>query len=332
MSTEPNPSCLVLGATGFIGGHIARLALEEGYHVRGLRRSPGSTGHLGNADIEWFDGDLADYESLLKAMQNVDVVFHAAAYYPRHTKPGEVASKVAFAVEEIKRVIQAAKKANVKRFIYTSSLTTIGNPPKGSNRLANESDFYIPGSLPKSTYYEAKIAMETFVLEATREGFPAVVVNPTAVFGPGDVHLTLGSILIAIRRGYMIAWVPATTNVVDVRDVAFGQLAAAERGRIGERYILGGFNTSVKTIMDIIASIYKVSRPRFPLSIEFIDRIVKIGDFLPFFSTGNHMRAIPLWQSLNTLKAEEELGMGHRPFEETVVDAMNWFEENGYYP
>jgi dihydroflavonol-4-reductase len=127
----------------------------------------------------------------------------------------------------------------------------------------------------------------------------------------------------------MIAWVPATTNVVDVRDVAFGELIAAEKGRIGERYILGGFNTSVKTIMDIVASIFKVSRPRFPIPIKLLGLIVKIGDILPFLSTGNHMRAIPLWQSYNTKKAEEELGMVHRPFEETVMDAMNWLEKNG---
>ena len=181
----------------------------------------------------------------------------------------------------------------------------------------------------KSAYYESKIAMEACVLEAAREGFPAVVVNPTAVFGPGDVHLTLGKILIAIKRGYVIAWVPATTNVVDVRDVAIGHLGAAKKGRIGERYILGGFNTSVKTIIDIVASIFKVSRPRFSISIKFIMLIVKMVDLIPFLSTGNHMRAIPYLQSLNTQKAEKELGMIHRPFEETVEDAMTWFQENG---
>lgn len=328
---ETQPACLVLGATGFIGGHIAKLALEQGYHVRGFRRDPEATGHLGNAAIEWVSGDLADPGSLQKAMQGVDIVFHAAAFYPSRSKPGPVASQVAYAVDEIERVIKAAQEAQVKRFIYTSSLTTIGQPPKGQNRLANETDFYIPGTLTKSAYYESKFAMETRLLEAVKDGFPAVIVNPTAVFGPGDVHLTLGRILIAIRRGFMIAWVPATTNVVDVRDVAFGELAAAEKGRIGERYILGGFNTSIKTIMDIVASIFKVSRPRFPIPIKLIRLIVKIGDILPFLSTGNHMRAIPLWQSYNTKKAEEELGMVHRPFEETVVDAMNWFEENGMY-
>jgi dihydroflavonol-4-reductase len=327
--TESQPSCLVLGATGFIGGHIALLALKNGYRVRGFRRNPESTGHLGDSEIEWVDGDLSDHDSLLKAMQGMDVVFHAAAFYPTRSKAKEVENQVAYAVNEIEGVLEAAKTAQIKRFVYTSSLTTIGHPPKGMKRLANETDFYIPGTLAKSSYYEAKIAMETCVLDSASAGFPAVVVNPTAVFGPGDVHLTLGRILLAIKRGYVLAWVPATTNVVDVRDVAIGHLAAAEKGRIGERYILGGFNTSVKTIIDIVASIFKVSRPRFSISINTINRIVKIIDLFPFLSTGNHMRAIPLWQSLNTSKADNELGMLHRPFEETVVDAMNWFKENG---
>ncbi|MCG7852065.1 MAG: NAD(P)H-binding protein, partial [Methanosarcinaceae archaeon] len=156
--TETQPSCLVLGATGFIGGHVAKRALEEGYHVRGFRRDPKSTGHLGNAAVEWYNGDLADFEALLHAMQGVDVIFHAAAFYPTRSKPGEVESLVAFAVDEIEGVIMAADQAKVKRFIYTSSLTTIGQPPRGKKRLANESDFYIPGTLAKSAYYESKIA------------------------------------------------------------------------------------------------------------------------------------------------------------------------------
>ncbi|OGN72524.1 MAG: hypothetical protein A2X25_13985 [Chloroflexi bacterium GWB2_49_20] len=326
---ETNPSCLVLGATGFIGGHIARLALESGYLVRSFRRNPDSTGHIGDIPIQWYNGNLTDFESLLNAMQGVDVVFHAAAFYPTSSKPDEVTNQVAYAVDEIERVLKAARQANIGRFIYTSSLTTVGHPPKGQKRLADENDYYIPGTLGKSAYYESKIAMETRVLEAARAGFPAVVVNPTAVFGPGDVHLTLGKILFAIKHGYAIAWIPATTNVVDVRDVAIGHLFAAQKGRFGERYILGGYNMSIKTIIDIVSCQFKVHPPRFEISIKTIQRLVNLVDHIPFLSTGNHMRAIPLWQSYNTEKAENELGLTHRPFEQTVQDAMTWFRENG---
>lgn len=324
-----NSTCLVLGATGFIGGHIALQAIHEGYRVRGLRRNPNSTGHLGNAPIEWFNGDLADISSMVTAMQEVDVVFHAAAYYPSHSIPKEVPAQVAFATTQIDHVIEAAQIAKVKRFVYTSSLTTIGHPPKGSKRLADETDFYIPGTIRKSAYYESKIAMESRVLEATRNGFPAVVVNPTAVFGPGDVHLTLGKILLAIKRGYVIAWIPVTTNVIDARDVATGHLTAAQKGIAGERYILGAFNMSVKTIIDIVATQYKVHPPRFGIPLKAIERFVSLVDLIPNLSTGNHMRAISHWQSFNTEKAEVELGLKPRPFINTISDAMNWFRENG---
>jgi dihydroflavonol-4-reductase len=324
-----NPSCLVLGATGFIGGHIALQALKEGYLVRGLRRDPTSYGHLGNAPIQWFEGDLFDIPSMVTAMQGVDVVFHAAAFYPTHSIPREVPYQVALALSQIECVIKATQQGRVRRFVYTSSLTTIGHPPRGSKRLADETDFYIPGTIGKSAYYESKIAMESRVLEAARNGFPAVVVNPTAVFGPGDVHLTLGKILLAIKHGYIIAWIPVTTNVIDVRDVAAGHLAAAQRGCIGERYILGGFNVSVKTVIDIIANQYKVHPPRFRMPIKAIQSIVALVDLFPFLSTGNHMRAIPYWESYNTEKAEVELDLKTRPFLDTVKDAINWFRENG---
>jgi len=327
--TTSSPICLVLGATGFIGGHIARLALDEGYQVRGFRRDPASTGHLGTAPIKWFNGDLSDIPSTVTAMRDVDVVFHAAAFYPTHSIPREVPELVNQGLSQIDCVIQAARQAKVERFIYTSSLTTIGHPSKGKNILADESYFYAPGSIGKSAYYESKIAMESRVLEATKDGFPAVVVNPTAVFGPGDVHLTLGKILLAIKRGYVIAWIPVTTNVIDVRDVAAGHLSAAQKGRIGDRYILGGFNMSVKTIIDIVANLYNVHPPRFQISIKTIQAIVDLVDHFPFLSTGNHMRAIPFWQSFNTEKAEKELGLKTRPFIETVKDAINWFRENG---
>jgi dihydroflavonol-4-reductase len=126
MNTQQKTSCLVLGATGFIGGNIARAALENGYRVRGFRRNPNSTGHLGTAPIQWVQGDLTDFDSLLAAMQGVDVVFHSAGFYPTRSKPREVPAQVTYASEEIKRVLQAARQANVGRFIYTSSLTTIG--------------------------------------------------------------------------------------------------------------------------------------------------------------------------------------------------------------
>jgi dihydroflavonol-4-reductase len=178
---------LVLGATGFIGGHIARAALENGWQVRGLRRNPLSTGHLDEETIEWFNGDLSHPETLENAMEGIDILFHAAAYYPKAGNPQKVSSQITYANNEISNVIKSAKNSGIKRLIYTSTLTTIGHPPKEENRLADERDFYLPGSLRKSAYYESKSMMENVVLNSCSANFDALALNPTAVLGPGDV-------------------------------------------------------------------------------------------------------------------------------------------------
>ena len=151
---------LVLGATGFIGGHIARAALEAGWEVRGLRRQAGRTGHVEGLPISWVRGNLKDYASLRLAMDRVDIVFHAAAFYPTDGNPRKVREQIQFAEREIQNVLAAVLAAKVKRFVYTSTLTTIGHPAPEENRLADERDVYSPGTLPKSAYYETKIAME----------------------------------------------------------------------------------------------------------------------------------------------------------------------------
>ena len=321
---------LVLGATGFIGGHIAAAALAEGWAVRGLRRNSSSTGHLGNADIEWAEGNLHDPDSLKKAMDGIETVFHAAAFYPRKAKPGEVQQHVKHARREIEGVIDAARHARVKHFIYTSTLTTIGQPPRREARLADERDFYRLGDQPRSSYAEAKCTMENAVLAATRDGVPALVLNPTAVFGPGDVHLTLGGLLIAAAKGRAIGWLPATINAVDVRDVAAAHIQAAAAGRVGERYIVGGHNLSVREAITIANRAAGKAPPRFEIPLGVIDALVRVGELLPFLPLpSNHLRGVRGWQGYNTEKAGRELGLRPRPFDETVRDALAWFRENG---
>lgn len=321
---------LILGATGFIGGHIALAALDAGWALRGLRRNPNSTGHVGDAPVEWVNGNLDDPASLREAMQGIEIVFHAAAYYPKGGDPRKVPEQVACAKGEIQNVLAAAKEAGVRRFMYTSTLSTIGHPPPEENRLADERDVYHPGALPESGYYEAKIAMEDAVLEAAENGLDAVVLNPTAVFGPGDVHLTMGQLLILAARGLAIAWLPGEINVVDVRDVAQAHIAAAERGRMGERYILGGHNFTVREALTAAALAAGSKPPRFEIPSGWIRFFVWIGDIIPSLPLpGNHLRALPLWQGYNTDKAQAELGLSPRPFSGTVKDSLRWFVKNG---
>ncbi len=321
---------LVLGATGFIGGHIAQAALDKGWRVRAFRRNPNSTGLLKNAPVEWVEGNLDDPGSLARAMQGIDIVFHAGGYYPTRKERRPVTEQIHYAITQTRNVLHAAHDASVQCLLYTSTLTTIGNPPTGSMRLATEEDYYIPGSMSKSAYYEAKFAMEQVVVQSVKEIVPTIVLNPTAVLGPGDVHLTLGGLLLAIARGWGVVWLPVTINIVDVRDVAQAHIQAAIQGRVGERYIIGGHNMALRDVMTQASTIAHVPPPRFGVPLRLVDGLVRLDDTLPFVNlTGNHLRAIRHWQGYDTTKARQELCLTPRPIEETLTDAILWFQDQG---
>jgi dihydroflavonol-4-reductase len=314
------PIALVLGATGFIGGHIALTALVQGWEVRALRRAPHAVGHIGAAPIQWLMGDLDRPDTLIDPLRGVDVVFHAAGYYPRTSR--DVPAQVARSVRQTRAVIQACRRAGCPKIVYTSSLTTIGQPEPPGSRLADERDLYEPGSLAHSAYYECKYAMESEILRATND-LEVIVTNPTAVFGPGARHGGLSSILLAVARGWGVVWVDATVNVVDVRDVAAAHLRAASVGRAGERYLLGGHNLTVHDLMVLAARLAGVAPPRFRLPLGWIDLAVRIGDVVPPLDfAGNHLRAVRLWQGYDCRKAVAQLGLNPRPLEETLRDSL----------
>lgn len=320
---------LVLGATGFIGGHIAKAALQEGWKVRGFRRRAGSTGHLQSNKLQWIEGDLMQPASLEQAMDGVDLVFHAAAYYPNSASHHTLDQHIDTAKTEIEHIVKAAHRASIRRLIYTSSMSTIGLPPEDEDRLADERDVYKPGTLPGNAYYEVKSIMERAVHTAVDKGLNAVIVNPTAVFGPGDVHLTTGRILVAAARGRIPVVPPGTMNFVDARDVAQGQIAAARMGSTGERYILGGHNLSIPQTMKRIAEIANASPPLFTIPEAVLQAAVSLFNGIPFLSTPDHLQAYTRWQGYNTQKAQEDLDLSPRSFAETIQDSLSWFQNHG---
>ena len=163
-------------------------------------------------------------------------------------------------------------------------------------------------------------------MNAATDGFPAVVLNPTAVFGPGDVNMTMGGLLIAVEKGWMIGWLPGEINVVDVRDVAAAHIAAVSQGKIGERYIIGGHNFTVRDALAETARVCGRNPPRFEVPIWALKGLAGLGDLFPFLPLpSNHLRAVHLWQGYNTKKAELELGINPRPFADTVRDSLDWF-------
>lgn len=321
---------LVLGATGFIGGHIAKKALAADWEVHGFRRDPQSQGHLEGLPIQWHEGNLEDSPSLVNAMSGMDYVFHAAASYPGDGNPKRVQEHVQAGISQMNTVLRAIRETKVRRLIFTSSLTTIGNPPAGEDRLADERDIYQQGSLPDNAYYEMKIAMERLALEAVEVGYDIVVLNPSLVLGPGDVHLSTGEILVMIAQGKAIAVPPGVINIIDVRDAAQAHVNAARMGRSGQRYILGGNNYTVMEAATIIAHIAGVKPPRYTISTGVIDTYIKIATSLPLIPyPHDHVRAYQTWQGFNTEKARQELDLQSRLLEETARDSIKWFSNCG---
>lgn len=319
--------CCILGATGFIGGQIARAAVAQGWQVRGLRRRPEAAGAIGDLEIEWVSGDLADPASLVPALRGCPLVFHAAGYYPQHAR--NIWETMRYGVTTMRNVLTAAAIAGVKRIVYTSALTTVG-PSADPARLANEQDLYTPGSI-QEPYFEVKWMMEMEALRATvQQGLQVVVVLPTLVLGPGDVKPTTGALLLMAARGRIPGYVEGAINVVDVRDVAAGHIAAAAKGKPGQRYILGGHNMTFQEMLAVMAQVAGRKPPRAKLSPKLAQAVAQIGGLLRIPGTG-HLRAVRHWQPLDTTRARQELGLTDPiPFEQTCRDALAWFHEHGY--
>jgi dihydroflavonol-4-reductase len=286
---------------------------------------------LDDLDVEPFWGDLQDSESLEAAMRGCDVVFHAAAYYPRHSL--DMAGSLREAVYGMRNVLCAVAKTKVDRLVYTSTLTTIG-PPDDRGRLADERDFYLPGST-NSAYFESKWAMEAEAWRAIAQGLPVIIANPTAVFGPWDVKPTTGEILLNVAKGRFPVWLDLEVNVVDARDVGQGHVLAVERGQTGQRYILGGENLPVRKALTVAAQEAGARPPQWRVSLGLVGAVVRIGETLgrlPLIQPLplEHFKTLREWRAMNTNKARQELGFGTRPFLDTVRDTLAWFREHGY--
>jgi len=323
---------LVTGATGFVGSHVARLLAERGDRVRVLVRPTSRLKALEGVRVEPVEGDLRDAASLTRAMDGVNRVFHVAADYRLWTQhPEEIYESN---VGGTKRLLEAAYKAGVERFVYTSTVATIAVPRHGA--LPDEST---AASIDEMIghYKRSKFQAEQVAIEAARAGAPVVIVNPTAPVGPGDWKPTpTGKIILDFLTGKMPAYVDTGLNVAPVEDVAAGHLLAAEKGRFGERYILGGRNMTLKEILDALAPIARRPAPRVRLphavalaagyADEFISRIAGREPKIPV--EGVKMSRHRMF--VETGKAERELGYVHSSVESALERAVRWYEQNGY--
>lgn len=315
----------ILGATGFIGGQIARAGCEAGLDVHGLRRRASAVGAIGDLPVTWHQGDLNDPAGIEAAVRGCDVLFHAAAYYPYSER--DSLSAMSRAALEIRSVLAAAQRAGVGRVIYTSSLVTIGRPPAGETRLADERDRYVPGSA-RNAYFEAKWVMEQEALQAASTGLPVVALIPTAVFGPGDVKPATGQILRDLAKGRIPVGIDISTNFVDVRDVALAHIRAVKSGEAGRRYIIGGHNLNIGEMLREAAQVIGVKPPQTIIPRGMAAGLVRLAGVVP--SVPELARGIGYWQPLNCEKGWKTFGLTPRPFAETVRDGVSWFREHGY--
>ncbi len=319
----------VLGATGFIGGQIARAATAAGHHVRAIRRNPNNAGAIVDVPVEWVSANLNDAGSLVRAMQGCDALFHAAASYPEDHR--HIDHAIAEAQAEMQRVLDAARKAGIRRVIYTSTLTTMErrmplilsfSQEAKEPEMLDETCFYQPGTA-KSAYYEAKFAMEQVALKV--RDIDVVTLLPTAVFGPGDVKPTTGIVIREAARGRIPVYFDAVLNVVDGRDVAAAHVAALECGNAGERYAIGGYNLTLLEFLTIVAKVAGKPPPRLKVPRSLLAGIIRTIDALPRTNLPDHIRMFAFWAPVNAAKAQREFGYMTRPFEETVRDTLAWF-------
>ncbi|MBI1733043.1 MAG: NAD-dependent epimerase/dehydratase family protein [Gammaproteobacteria bacterium] len=324
---------LVTGATGFVGSAVARRLLSVGIETRVLVRPESSHRNVKGLPVEIATGDLNDDHSLSRAVRGCDAVFHVAADY-RLWVP-DPAAIYRTNVEGTRRLLRLAMEAGVRRVVYTSSVATLGIKPDRT-----PADERTPVSLADMVghYKRSKFLAEQAVMEmVTKDKAPVVVVNPSAPIGPRDIRPTpTGRIIVDMLTGKMPAYVDTGLNVVHVDDVAEGHLLALKKGKIGQRYVLGGENLSLKSILNLIASIGDRPAPRIRLPHDVVlpiawmaERIAEVTGREPF-ATVDGVRMARKHMYFSSAKAERELGYASRPAREAIEEAIRWFRENKY--
>lgn len=323
---------LVTGASGFVGSAVARALVRRGMRVRALVRPTSPRAHLDGFDIEFVQGDLRDADSLRSAMKGVRYLVHVAADYRLWARNRNEIMQNNIAAT--RNIMEVAREACVERIVHTSSIATMMG--KGTVDIADETvrqqEQQIIGA-----YKRSKLLAERMVEDMAAHGLPVVIVNPTTPIGPSDVRPTpTGRIIVEAASGRMPGFVDTGLNFVHVDDVAAGHIAAMERGKIGERYILGGQNATLAEFLRTIADHIGTRAPTMRIPRRLVYPIAYGAEALAQFTgrepfvTVDGLRMAKLKMFATAAKAERELGFTARPYAQGVQDAIAWFERNDY--
>jgi dihydroflavonol-4-reductase len=322
----------VTGATGFIGASIARELLKDGWEVRALARPGSDRRNLSGLDIEICEGDLSDRDSLQRGLTGCQALFHAAADYRLWTRTPAAMYDVN--VGGTRNILGAALDAGVEKVVYTSSVGTLGNP--GDGTPGNEKtpvDFgQMVGDYKKSKFL-AERAAESFL----EKGLPLVIVNPSTPVGPMDIKPTpTGKIIVDFLNGKMPAYLDTGLNLIDVESCARGHLLAAQKGKVGEKYILGNQNLTLAQIFAMLSGITGLKAPRVKLPYYPILAAAYINHGISAITGKEPL--IPLagvqmarkFMFFDSSKAVAELGLPLTPVQESLERAVSWFRSHGY--
>ncbi len=329
-------TALVTGATGFVGCHVARQLAERGEKMRLLVRANSRRDNIEALDsrlVEVVCGDLTDADSLRDALQGCDTLYHVAADYRLWSKDPRELYRAN--VEGTRSLLQAAGDAGVRKIVYTSTVGALGIPQDGTpgteTTPVSESDMI-------GHYKRSKFLAEQEALRFASQGLPIVIVNPSTPVGENDIKPTpTGQIILDFLNRRLPAYIDTGLNLVDVRDVAAGIILAGAKGQIGERYILGNQNMSLREMLGTLASITGMPAPRIqmPYAVAWLavgienviaERILQRAPAHPF--EGVRMARHKMYFSAN--RAVRELGLPQSPVEEALRRAVDWFRANGY--
>ena len=330
--------CFVTGASGFIGANLVHELVARGHHVKALLRPESDLRGLKGAEFERVAGDLSDPEKWVAALRDCDWCFHVAASY--HLWLRDYAPMYAANVEGTRHVIEAAVEANCSRIVYTSTVGCIGLP-KEVNGTVQPTDETAPVSEAQmSNHYKlSKWRAEEVARALASKGAPVVIVNPSAPVGPRDVKPTpTGQVIVDFLNGKMPAYLDTGLNWVHVRDVAVGHILAAEKGRLGERYILGNAegNWTMRQAFAVLEEKTGVPAPRIQVPHLVALAAAHVSEAIAGLSgkppkaplAGVRMAKHKMW--FNPAKAIGELGLPQTPPKQALADAVEWFRGNGY--
>jgi dihydroflavonol-4-reductase len=330
--------CFVTGASGFVGANLVHELEARGHTVKALLRPNADLRGLEGAQYEFVEGDLSNRKFLADAMRGCDWVFHVAASYQlwmRDYRPMYAAN-----VEGTRNVIQAATDAGIPRVVYTSTVGCIAVPQSGAGEvIPSNEECYCDISTMTNDYKRSKFQAEQVALELADKGAPVVIVNPTAPIGPRDVKPTpTGKVIVDYLNRAMPGYVDTGLNWVHVRDVCIGHILAAEKGRVGERYILGNAegNWTLQKAFAVLEELTGIPAPKLkvPFGVAltaayFSEAIARFTGKPPKAPLGG-VRMAKYKMFFDPTKALTDLGLPQTPPEQALADAVQWFREHGY--